>query len=256
MADWKFASKDEVPEDLRGDAKEVDGKWVVSVVSKAKLTEFRDNNINLAQERDRLKAANEIYVKLGDDPEKLAKELGELRDTAQLVKDGKLKGSDTVEAAVAERVKAAKEAFDAQRVELAAKLSASEARAKEIDGKFRRSVVDREITNAVLAEDSGINPAALPDVLARAYGTYQVTDDGKLVAKNGDTVIYGQDGVTPMKPKEWLGKVLENSPYLGKQSAGGGANGGDGKGAKHGMSDAEWDKLDPVERINRARGTA
>lgn len=256
MADLKFASKDEVPEDLRDYAKEDNGKWVVSVAPKAKLTEFRDNNISLAQERDRLKAANEVFAKLGDDPEKLAREMAELRETAQLVKDGKLKGSDAVEAAVAERVKAAKEAFDAQRVDLATKLSASEARAKEIDGKYRRSIVDREITNAVLAEDSGINPAALPDVLARAYSTYQVTDEGKLVAKNGDTVVYGQDGVTPMKPKEWLGKVLENSPYLGKQSAGGGANGGDGKGAKHGMSDAEFDKLSPVEKINRARGIA
>lgn len=57
-----------------------------------------------------------------------------------------------------------------------------------------------------------------------------------------------------MSPKEWLGKVKVEAPYLAKQSAGGGANGGDGKGAKHGMTDAEFEKLSPVERINRARG--
>lgn len=253
VADWKFAKREDIPEDIRDEAKEVDGGFVVSVVGKAKLTQFRDNNIALAQERDRLKAANEVFAKLGDDPEKLARELSELRDTAQLVKDGKLKGSDAVSAEVQDRLKSAKDAYEAQIKELGTKLSLSEARAKEVDGKFKRSIIDREVTNAVLSDDSGVNPAALPDVLARAYNIYQVTDDGKLVPKNGDAVVYGQDGVTPMLPKEWLGKVLEVSPYLAKQSAGGGAAGGDGKNLKHGMTEAEFDALPGAEQVRRAR---
>jgi hypothetical protein len=56
-----------------------------------------------------------------------------------------------------------------------------------------------------------------------------------------------------MPPKEWLGKVLEASPYLAKKSAGGGASGGDGKHAKHGMTEAEWNKLSGAEQIRLAR---
>lgn len=256
MAELKFKTKEEIPTDLQAAAKEDGaGGFIVTVVSNDKLKEFRDNNVALLQERDALKASNEAFASLGQDPAKLAAELSELRSVAQQVKDGSLKGNTAVTAEVEARLKAAKEDYERQIRELGQKLTVSETKMTEANTKFKRSILDREVTNAVLAEDSGVNPAALPDILHRASSLYQVTDEGKLVPKNGDAVVYSQDGVSPMPPKEWLSKVLVDAPYLGKTSAGGGANGGDGK-AKHGLNPADFDKLSPVDRINLARGVA
>lgn len=253
MPDVKFKSLDEVPEGLREHAKQVDGAFVINVVPKVKLDEFRETNISLAQERDALKTRVQGLAEIvGEDPEKFKTELEALRHTDQLVKDGKLKGSDAVENAVQERLENVKTSYEQQLAEMGQKLEAANQRGNDFESKFKRSQIDREITNAVLAKDSGVNPQALPDILARAYGVYQVKDDGTLVAMKGDAVIYGSDGATPMSPKEWLTKLLAEAPYLGLSSNGGGAFGDRGD-TVGGMSKEEFNKLDPATRIAKYR---
>lgn len=252
MALITYSARADIPEDLAEFVKEVDGKFTVDVGPKAKIAEFRDNNIALKQERDALKSKLEVFSKLGDDPTKLVDELKTLREVDQLVKDGKLKGSDAITAEVDKRLKEARESYEAQIRDLTNKVGASEQKAAQADQKWRGSVLDQRITNAVLAEDSNVNPATLPDILARARNIYTVTDDGKLVPKQGDAVVYGADG-DPMQPKEWLTKVLTEAPYLGKSSAGGGADGGTGGKEFGGLSQEAFSKLSPEERIMRFR---
>jgi len=258
MPDIKFTTKESIPEGLREHAKEADGGFVVSVVPKVKLDEFRDNNLTIARERDALKDKVAVYAELlGDDTGKARELVGTLKATHQQVADGKLKGSEAIEAEVNRRVAETKSHFEGQLAAAGTRLTEANARAADFERRFKLSTVDREITNAVLHPESGVNPAALPDILSRAYAFYTVQDDGRLVAKQGDNVIYGADGVTPMPPKEWLGKVLETAPYLGKQSAGGGASGGGGgKSALGGLSQTEFDKLPAVERLALARTAA
>lgn len=254
MPDLTYASKEAVPEGLREFAKEANGSFVVSVVPKQKLDEFRENNITIARERDELKTKVATYVALvGEDTTKAKTDLEALKITSQQVADGKLKGSDAIEAEVTRRITEVKTNYETQLREAGVKLQTAEAAKADYEGRFKRSTVDREITNAVLHPESGINPAALPDILTRAYGFYSVEGDGKLVARQGDAVIYGADGVTPMAPREWLGKVLEQAPYLGKQSAGGGASGNNSGKTPGGLSQDAFDKLPAVERLALAR---
>jgi hypothetical protein len=104
-----------------------------------------------------------------------------------------------------------------------------------------------------MSKDSGANPEALPDILSRASRTFTVTEKGQVVAMDGDAVLYGADGATPMSPREWLGKVIEEAPYLSKSSAGGGAAGNRGDEKFGGMSADEFNKLSPQRRMEIAR---
>lgn len=249
----KFKTRDEIPEGLKGTETEADGGFTVKVVAQSKLDEFRDNNTALAQERDALKNKVAAYAALGDDPAKLGTEVAALRAVDQQVKDGKLKGSDAVDAAVAARLQASKEDFERQLRESATRAAAAEKAAADAVNELKRSIIDRAVTQAVLDKDSGLNPAALPDILTRAYNTYVVGEGNKLVAKNGDNVIYGADGATPMQPKEWLGKLVQEAPHFAKPSAGGGATGGEGGQKFAGMSQEAFLKLPAAERMAKFR---
>lgn len=254
MPDITFAALDQVPEGLKEHAKQVDGKFVVNVVPNAKLQEFRDNNIRLRNDYDAVNAKwSAVQPLVGDDIEKFKGTLSELQTTAQQVKDGKLKGSDAVTNEVNARLEAATESLRTQLKDLGTKLATAESTGATWKSKFERSVLHQEITGAVVAKDSPANPEALPDIKARFEQVFHVQPDGTLIPKKGDAVLYGADGASPMTPTEWLTKLVEASPYLGKPSAGGGAGGSRDKDAKFGLSEAEFNKLTPQERINRAR---
>src|SRR4051794_19471506 len=72
---FKFKSKDEVPAEMQNLYVEREGSWVLDVdgaVDKAKLDEFRKNNLTLIKERDELKQRFE-----GIDPEQVRAILAE-----------------------------------------------------------------------------------------------------------------------------------------------------------------------------------
>jgi hypothetical protein len=255
MPNVTFKTKDEIPEGLREYAKEEGGSFVVDLSPTVKLSEFRDKNIQLMKEKDTLapKAAAFDTLTKGD-AAKFESELTELREIAQKVKDGKLKTSDEIELAVKNRTA---EQVNSLQQQIAAKAKEAEtfkSEASELKKKLHRSIIDREVTNAVLAGDSGVNPELIRYILADAYGVFEVTPEDKLVAKKDGAVWYGADGASSISPKEWLGKLLEATPSLAKPSAGGGATGGDrGNKAYGGMSAEAFNKLSPGERRSIAR---
>lgn len=258
MPEIKFDTLDAIPEGLREGAKEVDGKIVINVVPKVKLDEFRDTNIALSAERDDLKrAAASLQAIVGEDPDAFAQQLEEMRQTTQQVKDGKLKGTDAIEQEVNSRVSSMKGDYERRLQEAGQEAKAWKDKAVSADQKFRQSQIDRAVTNAVLAEDSGAQPQALMDILTRAYKTFVVEDDGKLVARDGEATIYGADGASPMTPKEWLEKLREEAPYFFKSSTGGGAGGSNDGKLPGGMNADDFQKLSGAEQLKlaRAQGT-
>lgn len=257
MPDVFFSSKEEAPEGLR-ELLVADGeKFKINVVPKVKLDEFRENNTSLLQERDTLKATVEKIAPLaGEDLDAFVSEVGELRGVKQQVEDGKLTAKDDIEKAVSSRVSEMEKDYQTQLREMGVKVQNLTEYGQNMSQKYQGSVRDREITNAVLAPESGVNPQTLPDVLRRAEGTFHVQEDGSLVPKKGDTVIYGSDGATPMAPNEWLGKLLEEAPYLGKTSAGGGATGERGDAKFGGMEEKAFMELTPQKRMEIARQKA
>jgi hypothetical protein len=258
VPDIKLPKQEDFPEGLREHAKQADdgSGFVVNVVPKSKLDEFRTNNDDLKRKNEELTNKVTSYATVvGDDLEKVKSEVTDLRSIAQQVKDGKLKGSTEITAELERRTAEMKNGYETQLRALGEKLTTVTGERDKVRSDFDLSKVDQLITSAVLAEDSGVNPAALSDVLTRARGVYKVSKDGKVVAMNGDTVVYGSDGVTPLPAKEWLGKVIAEAPYLAKHNAGGGANGGSNT-KDAGFGSPEFQKLPPAERIKRFRQAA
>lgn len=256
MPEIIFDSLEQVPEGLREGAKTNDtGKVVINVVPKDKLDEFRENNIKIVKERDDLATAlGKAKEILGtEDFEQAAASLGELRTTAQRVKDGQLVENKGLEEAITERTTKMREEFQGEIARHASEAKAWKDKFSATDTKLRRTHIDRAITDVVLDEGSGVHPKALTDILGRAYGLFEVGDDGKLTPKKGDAVIYGGDGATPMSPKEWVLSLKEEAPYFFKGSNGGGSTGSDGK-TIAGMTTAEIAKLSPEQRLQIANG--
>lgn len=248
----QFASQDAVPEGLKEYAKETEGKWSVDVVPGVKLNEFRDNNIQIVKDRDALAGVlGKLKPVVGDDVDSFVTKYGELATLAQQVKDGKLKGTDAIQAEVDNRVSGMKTGYDNQINELNAARTAAERAKAESDLRFNRSIVERAVTEAVINEKSGALPSALPDILARAYSVFQIAESGKLVAKDGEAVVYGTDGVSPMSPLEWIAKLRGVAPYFFKGSNGGGAAGGQGGKSYGGMAKADFDKLSPTAKLSQ-----
>lgn len=255
MPTLKYARKEDVPADLLAHAKDENGAFVINIVPAAQFDELRTQATQVAQERDTLNTALAAYRRVaGDDPNAFATEVQELRGLRTRVSDGKLKTSDEIAAEVERRTRDAVTAHQEQITQFQTQIGNLSNQNKELDARYRRSVVDQAITNAVLSDNSPINPAALPDILTRAYGTFQVSDGGQVVPRNGEKIIYGADGVTPMSPSEWLGTVLKTAPYLGKTSAGGGASGSSGQQIA-GMSADDLYALSPIERLTAFRKT-
>jgi len=259
MPDISFDTLEAIPEGLREGAKQVDGKFVVKVVPAAKLDEFRETNVAIVKERDALKLFKEALAPVvGEDPVAHAARVRELHQLEQQVKDGALKGTDAISKEVQDRVAQMKADFERQNGDLATRLSTAEQKAVAAEERYNRSIVDRAVTQAVVDETSGALPSALPDILTRAYNVFKVDASGKLVAKDGEAVIYGGDGASPMTPKEWLAKLKVNAPYFFKNSSGGGANGGNGLdngagGFKGPLSRVDYAKLAPAAKLAYAR---
>jgi hypothetical protein len=74
-------------------------------------------------------------------------------------------------------------------------------------------------------------------------------EDGNVLAKKGEDVVYGKDGITPLSPSEWYAAQRTENPHWFPPSSGGGApalHGGNGTGV-------DYSKLPPEERLTAIR---
>lgn len=253
MPEILFESDSLIPEELRGEAKKNEaGKFVLNLVPKTKLDEFRENNVRVSKERDELLGKySKVSQIVGEDPDTFAKDLADLRQTHQQVADGKLKKSEDIEKTVTDRTAAMRKSFEDQSQLSAKETALAKAENESLKGEIRKINIDRAITSSVLGEKSGALPEALPHILSEAYKVFVVEANGDIVPKNGDAIIYGANGSSPMTPDEWLQKLREKSSYLFKPSAGGGAAGS--KDTKMGgLNAADYAKLTPYQKLELA----
>ena len=262
MATLTFETLSEIPEDLRDTAKEgEDGKYTVKVAPADKITEFRENNVALSQERDDLVGKISQYEQVtGVSLEDLgqgklndfAKLLEGLRETKQKVDDGALVENTSLEEAAAQRVTDVTASFKGQLAEIAKDRDAWKNRAASAEDRADNMMVENAIRLAASDPDVAMLDKAVALVLPGAFNTFRI-DEGKIVPKTKDgTVIYGQDGVTPMSVKEWLLKQRDDNDFLFKGSKGGGASGSDQRSGGR-LSAAELQNMTPQQRINYAR---
>jgi hypothetical protein len=237
---FKFRSKDEVPAEHLSLYAERDGAWVLDVegaVEKAKLDEFRNNNLALAKERDELKQRFD-----GIDPDE-ARAL--LTEKQKLEEEKLLRGN--AEASAAEKAEKDK-AAERERIE-----KVIEGRVKAIKGDLEKQVgsltAERDALNARLtaiqidqgviavATKRGLRPTAIADITARARTVFKLVNGAPAAFEaDGKSVRYGRDGLTPMTLEEWVDTQVSEAPHLFESNAGGGAagnaSGGGGPGGR------------------------
>jgi hypothetical protein len=99
---------------------------------------------------------------------------------------------------------------------------------------------------------TGALPEAMDDIVLRAGSVWRLSDDGEPVAINGDEVILGKDGKTPLSPMEWAESLRETAPHLWPKAQGtnapGSGSGPRGSNTKT-ASRAQFDSMNQFERM-------
>ncbi len=215
---FKYKSKEEIPAEHLPFYAEREGVWQLDadgVADKAKLDEFRNNNVTLLKQLDDFKNRFE-----GIDPDevrKLAEEKRKLEETQQL-KAGEL------EKVVENRIKGLKADWEKQVVTLTSEREALNSRLTAIQ-------IDQGVITA--ATKRGLRPTAITDITSRARTVFKLLNGApKAFEADGQTVRYGKDGVTPMTLDEWVDSQVSEAPHLFESNAGSGAasNGSGGVG--------------------------
>ena len=205
---FKFKTKDEIPADYLSLYAEREGAWVLDVdgaVEKAKLDEFRNNNVALAKERDDLKKRYE-----GIDPDEVRK----LADEKRRLEEAQQLEAGEAEKVVEARVKALKGDFDKQ-------LSAATSERDALNARLVAIQIDQGVIT--VASKRGLRASAMPDITARARGVFRLVNGVPTAFEaDGQTVRAGKDGVTPMTLDEWVDAQVSEAPHLFESNAGGG----------------------------------
>lgn len=217
---------------------EKDGEFYLQVegmVPKTRLDEFRENNIQLLEENSELKKAAKAF---GD---MTADELAELQAKAASageVDEEKLR--PLVDAEVNKRTSKMKDDYESQ-------LASERENNTKLSGQLGVLLIDNDIQREAIK--AGIIESAIPDVVLRARQTFKVVD-GKAVPYNGDEIIYGKDGSTPMGAAEWLAERADDAPHWFKPSSGTGSR----QQSQEGNGGGAASELHGVSRMNAARG--
>lgn len=247
-----FATKEAIPADLHeGVTEKEDGTgFEVNLSLTSKVTEFRDNNIKLSEERDTLVNVNKEYKAIvGDDVKTFADSLTSLRATQQSVDDGKLSENKDVEEEVKKRTESMRSGYDDQLKENAATIVELKNNVGTLNTSINRNTIGNAVQAAVTSSESGVHLSAINDLITRATTRF-VVEDGNLVARNGEAVIYGSDGTTPQTVTEWIEGLKPTNPHLFIAPKGGGAGGGDKKFGGHTKED--FSKLTGKQKLEIA----
>lgn len=249
-----YETLDSVPEDLREHAKsQDDGKIAVKVVPEARLSEFRDNNIEVSKQRDKLlDQVGKLSTIVGEDPDAFSLELEELRKTRDRVLAGELNESGALETEISKRTEGMRKKFDEELQTKAREGAAWRQKAETVDKQYRQSQVVQAIKDVAMAPTSGVEPTAMNALAREALDVFRYTDEGRVIPMNGDAPIYGIDGINPMTPSEWLEKLKETSPFYFKQTHGGGSGGDSTKRGSFGMTTKDLAGLTPAQKLDLA----
>jgi hypothetical protein len=198
---------------------------VDGVAPKEKFDEFRTNNTNLNKEKAELERQLTVYRTLGEDPDKLRQDYEALVKLRQRFNDKELIEKEGFEKAVEQRTSEMKSASEGQIRALSEALNKAISERDSAILENERIIIHRAITDAALG--AGVVPAAIPDILDRGARDGWVLNDKKqpIMMRNGE-VVFGENGVDPLTPKEWASRTLrDTAPWFFNKADGTGAVG-------------------------------
>jgi hypothetical protein len=210
---FKFKTREEIPAELQPHYVERDGAWILDAEgdgSKAKLEEFRANNIALSNQLKRFEGIDPDAVRqLAEDKRKL--------EEAQQLKAGE------VDKVIEARLKAARAEWDKQHGVVVAERDA-------LTGRLTAIQIDQAVVTE--ATKRGLRATAIPDITSRARMNFKLVNGvPQAFELDGQTARMGKDGVTPMTLAEWVDALVSDAPHLFEANAGGGAAGSGSGGA-------------------------
>lgn len=222
-----YQTADEIPSGQADFYEERDGAWHLSVegmVPRAKLEEFRTNNIELTRERDDLKKKYE-----GVD----ADEYRELKGRADDIRNEKLLKKGEVDQLIEQRTGEMKRQHEAE-------IAKARKEAEEANSKLSTVMIDQALVAA--GTKFHVRTEALEDLQYRGRTVFRL--------ENGEPVAYGQDGkpmydanADPIKIEQWVESLAKKAPHLFQESSGtggGNQNGGPQSGIPGGTN--PWKK--------------
>lgn len=225
-------SLDDVPEALRGEYAEQDGKFVLQIDGEKPKPSGNDDASGLKKalekEREARKTAESamkrLTAQIGDlDPEKAREAMKTLAE----LEEKNLLGEGKFEEAVQRRV----ERFAEQQK---AELEKARTENSTLTQRLEEVLVDAAIRTA--ATKGGMLPSAVEDAVLFGKQVFKLRD-GEPVPMSGDEVISsGKDPNKPLSMEEWISARAEDRPHWFGQSGGGGATGSGDRGANGAVS--------------------
>ena len=239
-----YESQAEIPSGLQEHYVEKDGKWCLQAdppiedVTNLKTVLNQERNLR----RDSEKTVTDLKVKFeGVDVEEYHK----LQDRVKGLDDAEIYDKQGIESLVARRTESMKAEHERQISSKDREITQLRGQASESDRRWRQDRIKTALLEAV--NKNGVYEKAVDDAVMRGLSVFTDLDtEGQVIAKRGEDVVYGKDGINPLRPDEWIGtlKASGQAPHLWPASSGGGApahHGGNGQ-------TIDWSKIPPTER--------
>jgi hypothetical protein len=243
-----YESADEIPEGVKSEYKEVNGKWIVDVTdvdNLPRVAALKDEN---AKRRIELKTTKDTLAKFGDlNPDEVHTQMARIPELEELaagkVDDKKI--DKLVESRLAAKVAPIQRELDVTKTKL-------NETTQTLD-QFRTKEKTRTIHDSVRAAASKakVRPEAMEDALLYGERVLDVDESGSVVTKDGVGVTPGLDPFTlftelqPKRPHWW-----------GESIGGGGGGGGGGRMATNPFTAEHWNLTEQGKLINSNRAQA
>jgi len=176
--------------------------------TRAKLDEFRANNVKLLKDMDALSAKFD-----GIDLDNY----NELLKQQQEQKDKTLIDAGKIDELLEERTKAMIKTHNNE-------LEKIQDENTTLQSQLAGLVIDSAVRDS--AVKSGVVETAINDILLRSKAVFNLVD-GKAIPHDSDgNIVYGSSSADPMTVEEWVKAQQDEAPHLFKSSQGGGSEHG------------------------------
>ncbi len=220
---------------------------------KAITAEHERSTAGLVANRDALKGEKQALADAlkgfdGMDPVEMKKIIAAIDsdEETKLISEGKT--GEVIE----RRTKTMRDQFAADTLALNTKNEELTAALATSGGRIKSLVLNHAVRATILGIE-GFQPGAVEDAISRASMVFSLDDKEQPVAMDGETVIRGKDGATPLGLNEWLTNLVDKDckHWVGKSTGGNAKGSGDGR---KGPGEEDLSKNTPRENIALGMG--
>jgi hypothetical protein len=233
-----YDSLDDVPELYKDLFTERDGKAVLNVQGVKTQHDFDKINEGILKEREAHKKTKERFRAFADlDPDDVQEKLSKF-DELQEIAASKM-DPERISELANERVNKVKGTYEKQLAEAQAMLS-------DFQQRERRRTIHDAARQALVAEK--VLPSAHEDALLLAERVFEVSDDGKVLTRDGVGIMPG------LEPQAWLKELADKRPHWWGENSMLNANGsGRDGGGSFGANPWKKDSFSLTEQMRIAK---